>query len=58
LVGAFLLEAVDKAVVYEIAHLEITSNTKMFYSKSQILIILDAALFTSMRCVKIKMSYI
>jgi hypothetical protein len=30
LVGAFLLEAIDKAVVYEIAHLEIISNTKKF----------------------------
>jgi len=45
-------------VVYEIAHLEITSNTKKFYSKSQILITLDAALLTSMRCVKIKMPYV
>jgi hypothetical protein len=30
LVGAFLLEAIDKAVGYEIAHLEVISNTKNF----------------------------
>jgi hypothetical protein len=30
LVGAFLLEALDKAMGYEIAHLGIISNTKKF----------------------------